>query len=569
MVVAWVGWSHFEGGIPVGVWYPSAIAAVGLLAVTIGVTGRILPAARAGAVAIAGLASLTAYSYMSIKWAPSPADGWEASNKLLLLLAVAWTISLLPWNLRAAQIAIGGWVLGVTGVCASSIIAAAAADDVSANFIKGRYLEPIGYANAAAALPAMALIPALWLCTRRNAPAPLRVLFFAVSVFLAELAALPQSRGAVGGLLVSLVVFVALAPNRMRLIAPLAVVAGALAVAIGPIYDVYSIGIEVADAADRGVPSGGLSVAAAVDGAARVMAITAAAAAALGCLVVAADAGLRLSATAAKRARQSAAIFIAAVALVGLVAGVASAGRISDGVSDRWQTFKSHTETPATKGARLTANYADQRYDFWRVALRSFVDAPVTGGGAASFEHRYSAQRRFEKPFKYAHSIWMRLLAEGGLAALALLLVVFGAGATGLRNTWRRCAASDRELVAVCAAIPVYFLVHASVDWLEEFPALASPALALPFVAIAVAVSRSAEPQRSRLGAPAAVCSGLVAVAAVVSLALPYAAQRHLERRTASAVRDLPRTYDDFATAASLNPLSPQPPHLDDRFHSR
>ncbi len=561
VIGGWVGWSHLQGGYPVGTWYPGAIAAGCLLAVTAAGTGRILPPARTAAVAIAGLAALTAYSYLSMVWSVSPGNGWDASNKLLLLLAVAWTISLLPWSLRTAQIAVGAWALGVTAVCAISIIGAAGADDLGEYIIKGRYLAPIGYANALSALPAMAFLPALWLCARREVPAPLRVLFLTMAVFLAQFAALPQSRGAMLGLLVSIVVFLAIVPSRLRFLAPLVVVAGGLAVSISPIYEAYSVGIRISDAADSGIVLPGLSLAAAVDDAALAMGLTAAATALLGCLIVAADAGIRPSASDAKRARQTVAIVLAAATLLGLVSGAANAGRIADGLSDQWHTFKSSKETPATTGARLTARYSDQRYDYWRVALRSFGDAPIIGEGAGSFEHRYAAERRFEKPSKYTHDIWMRTLAEGGVVALLLLLVVLGAGATGLREARRGSATGERGLIAVCVAVPVYFFVHASLDWLEEFPALVSPALTLPFLALAATDSRSRKAGRSCMGAPAAVLAGLVGLAAVGSLALPYAAQRQYERGVASGVGDLRRTYGALDNAASLNPLRPDP-HL-------
>lgn len=559
VVAGWLLWSHFEGGYFPETWYPSAIAAVGLLFATGVGAGRLLPPSRSGRVALAALAGLVAWAFLSLAWSPSAGTGWASADKLLLILAVSWTMMLLPWTARALTIALAAWVLGTVAVCAVSIVGASGGSPAD-YFIEGRYLDPIGYSNAVSALPAMALFPAIWLCSRPGAGMASRAGFLASAVFLAEFALLPQSRGAVIGCLVAFVVFVALVPGRLRLILPLLVLAGAIAISVEPIYHVYTVGIELSEAAEAQKTIPGLHLRPALDDAARAMLLTSVGAGVVGALIGWLEAGVRVGEGTLRRARRGVAAVLAIVALAGLGVAAANAGRITDDVSERWNTFKSHEETPATTGPRLTANYSDQRYDYWRVALDQFQRTPLAGAGIGSFEGIYSANRREDKPSKYVHDIWLRALAEGGLVAAVLLLILLVGGGVGLGRRWRVLDEQGRGLIAVCVAVPAYFLAHASVDWLEEFPALVAPALALPLIGLVF----DAPPAQGREGGRAAryaaiATAGLLALAAAAALAVPFLAERHLTRGSAIGLSDVRAARQELNRAASLNPLSPEP----------
>ena len=130
----------------------------------------------------------------------APGDGLTSANKFLLYLMSAWILALLPWTPRSAGVMLGPWVAGVTAVCVISLLDAHGTDQIGRFFIEGRYLDPIGYANGVSALPAMALFPAFVLAYRRETPR-LRPLSLAASVLLLEFSLLPQSRGAMIGLI--------------------------------------------------------------------------------------------------------------------------------------------------------------------------------------------------------------------------------------------------------------------------------------------------------------------------------------------------------------------------------
>lgn len=559
VIAAWVVWAHFDGAYFPNAWYPSALIALGLLAATVAGTGRIAPTSRPAQVALAAFAALVAWSFLSLIWSGSPGTGWESSDKLLLYLVLIWTVSLLPWSESTARIALGAWVAGVVAVCAISLLGATTGS-LADYFIEGRYLDPIGYANGVSALPAMAFFPALWLCSRRDAGIAERVSFLAAAVFLIEFALLPQSRAAVIGFAAGTLVFVCVFPSRLRLIPPLLVVGAAVALSIGTIYDVYTVGVDLAEATEAGRVPAGIDLEAALDDAVRITFFTAFGAAALGMLWAAVEGAVSPGEALVRRTRVGVAGAIAAVLVVALVLVAINAGSIAGEIDDRWQTFKSSEDAPRSDGARLIASESDQRYDYWRVAVDQLGRTPFAGAGAGSYEAIYSAERRFDKPSKYTHDIWLRALVEGGLVALALLLAYLAAVAVGLAVAWRRLGELGRGLVAACAAISVYFFVHASFDWLEEFPALAAPALALPLIGIVA--GGAAAPQR-RAGREAryaiAALLGTVFVAAFASLLFPYLSQRHLDRGAEIGLGNVAAAREELDRAAELNPLSPEP----------
>jgi len=557
-IAAWVAWAHFDGAYFPDTWYPSALAALGLLAATVVGSGRLVPASRPAQAALVAFAALVAWSFLSLAWSGSPGTGWESSNKLLLYLALIWTVSLLPWTASSARIALGAWVVGVVAVCAISLLSATTGS-LADYFIEGRYLDPIGYSNGVSALPVMALFPALWLCSRRDAGVFERIGFLAAAVFLVEFALLPQSRAAVIGFVAGILVFIAVFPARLRLIPPLLVIAVAVALSIETIYDVYTVGVDLAEATEAGLPTAGLDLGAALDDAVRVIVFTTLAAAAIGLLWAAVDTTVRPAEALVRRTRIGVGAAIAALALVALTAAAVNAGSIAESVSDRWQTFKSSEDLPRSDGARLVASESDQRYDYWRVAVEQFRSTPLAGAGAGSYEAIYSAERRFDKPSKYTHDIWLRALVEGGLVALALLLGYLAAVAVGLAGAWRRLGEPGRGLVAACAAISAYFFTHASFDWLEEFPALAAPALALPLVGMVAGARSPALKSGRRPGYVVSAVLGTLLVAAFVSLVFPYLAQRHLDRGAEIGLTDVAAAREELDRAASLNPLSPEP----------
>ena len=556
VVVAWILWAHFDGAYFARTWYPSALAALAVLVTVALAGGRAVPSARLARLGLILLGGFVAWAYLALLWSDAPGDGLQAANKLLLYLAVAWLLALLPWTPRSASVLIGAWVMGVAAICAWSLVDAQGTDRIANFFVKDRYIDPIGYSNGASALGAMTFWPALVLAYRRTTPVLLRPLFLAAAVFLLEFSLLPQSRGSLIGLIATLPLFVLLAPERLRLIPVGLVVAVAVALSVGPIYDVYDVATAVIFGDSQ------RAVGPVLDDAIARMWLTTLLAGLAGAALAALDRVVRPSARTVHGTRRVVTVVMIAAAVVGAGVAIANAGAIGDGVTERWETFKSGRDTLPKPGVRLAGVYADQRYDYWRVGLNGFRERPLTGIGTGGYERYYTMERRLEKPSRYAHDLWLRVLSEEGIVGFLLLAgflgIVLGAAGRGSRRSSMEAAA----ISAAAVASSFYFFVHSSFDWIEEFPALASPAFALPLVAL---VAASAETTRGR-AAPAGtrrVAAGLAVALAVAAAGLAlvpaFISTRYDDRAARTWTAAPEAAFRDLGRAADLAPLSSRP----------
>jgi tetratricopeptide (TPR) repeat protein len=253
--------------------------------------------------------------------------------------------------------------------------------------------------------------------------------------------------------------------------------------------------------------------------------------------------------------RPALAVTIAALGAGLLLAGT-HAGRIAGAVQDRWETARSGAPAGAGEG-RLLSVGPYQRPDYWRVAGRAFAGEPLRGVGAGGFERRYTAERRYAKHSRYAHDLWLRVLAEGGVVALALLLAAIGAASAGIVRVARRTTPAGRAVLVACVAPAVVFGVHASFDWLEEFLVLAGPAFALPLAALRLA---RPVPAASRTPArPATLAVGLAGLLALASLGAAWVATREVDRGVAMWSTDRTGALRALERAERFDPLSPTP----------
>ena len=552
-------WAHFDGGYFGRVWYPSAIGAVLLLAGIAFGTGRLLPGSRPARVALLLLVGLVAWSFLSMAWADSPGSALEAASKLLLVVTLAWALSLLAWTPRAGLALLLTWSLGVAAVCAISLVGAVNATELGDLFFKGRYMDPLGYANAAAALPMMAFLPALLLACEKRTPAALRVLLLAVAAFLLQFALLPQSRGGLIAMAAVSLLLLAVAPDRLRLIVGVGVVAAVTVPSIAPIFHVYDVAIPLSNA---GLAPSEEVVGKALGDAARSIAVGTGIAGVVGVLLVALDGRLSPGERTVRGVRVGAKAVLIGAVVVGGAAAVINAGSIYDTASDRWETFKSDKRTPNVTGPRISANSSEQRYDYWRVALESFRDEPLLGLGAGNYGRHYDAERRYAKPSRYTHDIWLSNLAQGGVVGI-LLLLAFLAIALGRLLSVRRRGAPDAALLAAATGlVTAYFCLHASFDWLEEFPALAVPAFAFPLVALVATTTGSSGARKREMhrGRRLGIAAGLgLASVAVAVLSVQFLALRYYERGGRLGASSPQAALEDLDRAASLNPLWVKP----------
>jgi O-antigen ligase len=248
---------------------------------------------------------------------------------------------------------------------------------------------------------------------------------------------------------------------------------------------------------------------------------------------------------------------VAAVAALGLA--VLNASTIDREVRERWTTMKAG-DTGVPTGPRLGAEISDQRYDYWRVSLDLFREAPVGGVGAGNFEPRYLAAREGPSPSRYPHDIWLRFLGENGAVGFALFVGLLAVALAAPLVAWRRLDRTTQGVIAACSAMTCYFLTQATVDWIDRLPVIAGPALAVPFIALRLAGSgrtrASASPVRRRAVYGVAAI-GLVAL--VASLVAPYLAVRYEHRALATWRTDSAAAFRDFDRARAANPLEVKP----------
>lgn len=552
-----------DGGYFQAAWYPSALGAAALLILTAGAGKVALPLTRAARVALLGFAGLVALNYLSILWADSRADALDASNELLLYLIVAWIFSILPWTPRSMSLLLGVWAVGIAVFCAIDLARATSAANLNPFFKESRYATPLDYPNATAALAVMGMWPALILSCRRELPGWVRVPLLGIAVFLAEFAFLPQSRGALVGVVLTAPLVLVFGSDRIALLVRMAVAGAGLAITI-------PLTVDVDDAV-----TAGRHVAPVLGHAATVMLETSLVALPLATVIVLVENRLRavgISGRPRLRLRRQARIALAIVAVVvGAGAAIAVAPAIGHAARTVWQNGQNDASTGST---RLFSTTPEERLDYARAAWHLFKSAPVLGVGSGNFGLRYDALRHFGKHSLYAHNLPLRLLSETGLVGLALFGVVVGALLIGLMRTGRELPGLGRTCAVAALAVAAYFLVHDSLDWMDEFPVLATPALAFPLAAIGMraATDRSAGrsarwafmsrlhsigPRRASIGWIVLI---VIADAALsIALGAPYVSTRY-ETRALASYRSHPSTaYRDLSRAASLNPFSPDP----------
>jgi hypothetical protein len=526
-----------DGGYQPGSWYPAALFALGLLLVGV-------RAVRVASIALAGYA---AWSYLSILWADQKGDAWDGANRTALYAVVFALFALWPLRGRTAVLLVGGFSLTVAAIGLVVLLGAAGVADPSNYFIDGRFATPAGYANADAALWSSAFWPCVVLASRREAAPALRGLLVGAAVLLGGLALMGQSRGWLFALPVVALVFVVVTPRRVRTSLTLLLAAAGVAATIPAVLDVY----------DKTGPA----LAVAVDSAAQAILLAAFVTGAVAGLAALPDRRIRVSRVGGRRLGAALAAAALMVGAAGAVVYVAERGSPFTDIAHAWNQFKTK-HTPHGRATRL-GRLGSNRYDFWRVAWDRFTHAPVAGLGADNYQETYLVHGKSAESPLYPHSVELRTLSQTGLIGAVLLVVALAAAlaAAGRAMRWRTGLGAAAAAGGVGAF--VYWLVHGSVDWLWEFPALGGAAFALLGIAAGIAPRR---PASRRTFARPLVARPVVAVAvgaAGAVLALSFGAPWLADRYSGQAARIWPAdprlAFDKLDTASSLNPLSSRP----------
>ena len=557
-------WAVHDGGYDADTWYWGALVMLALLAAAmIGRGLRSVAISRPARVALIAFAVYVAWSYLSIAWAESPGDALEGSNRALLYLLVFATMLILPWTSRGVLIALLTFTLGIGVLAIVLLFRLASGHDVASLVIDGRLAAPTGYFNSTAALFTIETLLAIAFASRRELPGPLRGALIAFACAGLQLAVIVQSRGWLFTLPLIAIVTIVILPDRMRVAAAAVIPVVATVAPVHRLLAVY-----------QKTPGPTLTHDASSAGHAALL--ICALAFFVATLIAWADGLVPAPRPSAARKRLIAAT-VTGLAILAVCVGALAAthGHPFRFVERQWNGF-SHPTTAAT-GSHFT-DVGSGRYDFWRVSLDAFRANPIGGLGQDNFADYYITRRHTAEEPAWTHSLELRLLVHTGIVGFLLFTVFLVAAiAAALRARRRR---GLEAMVAGAALLPlVVWLIHGSIDWFWEIPALTGPALGCLAMAAAlgareratlsadseVRVGASASASADGAGArpavrAATITAGVLAlIAAVVVLGLPYLAVREESVASDLRQRDPATALSDLRTAANLNPLTAVP----------
>jgi O-Antigen ligase len=408
---------------------------------------------------------------------------------------------------------------------------------------EGRLSWPLNYWNALAALIALGLPLLLALATsartlRAQAAAAGAIPLVALCAYLTF------SRGGALAAAGAVIVFFALAPDRIPKLATALVAAAGSAVLI-------------AGAVDRKAVEQGLS-----GNAAHHQGRTLLVALVLVCGGVAlAQAGIGLAARHGtpprllriprRRARTATIAVLAIGIVIALLAG--APGRLSHA----WRDFKQPVSASLhVHGlARFGTVSGNGRYDYWKVAVNSTGGHLLGGSGPGTFQLVWLPRAPYESYVVNAHSLYFETLAETGVIGLALLLGFFALVIGAAVRLVTRTRYESRARAAAVAAACVAFSISALVDWAWQMPVLP-----VAFLLLAAAVlAPIARPERDRAAAglplPIRAAAIAVALACLVAIAVPLATTTAVRRSQAAAASgDTTLALTDARAAIRIEP---------------
>jgi hypothetical protein len=415
-----------------------------------------LPRSGPGWLAAGALAALAAWSAISIAWAPLVGPAVDSVQRVLLYLGtlLAATAVLRDRGLaRAVEPALAAGAAIVIGYGLSGRLVPGIVDLDRSLVAGGRLEQPLTYWNAEGLLAAMGFLLCVRLAGDPSRPRWMRAAAAAASGPLGAGVYLSYSRGALAVAVLGLIFLVAAAPVRPQLRAAVAALAAGVAAA-------------VVAAAFRGVASlEGTGAEQRRDGAVVLAAFVVIAAVAALAAARMSDAERRDPALleGLRHAGRLPALAFGAAAVC--VVGLAIGGLAETGDS---------TESAEARPSRFVS-ISSQRYEYWRVGANAFLDRPLQGEGAGGFRVLWRMERDVDAAAVEVHSLVMEMATELGLPGLLLMgAFVFGVAAAG-----SRALAGGAPLAAGASAVCAAWLLHASIDWDWQMPAVTLPAIVL------------------------------------------------------------------------------------------
>lgn len=505
-----------------------------LLAVLVGALPRRRPG-RAALCCLGLLIAFVAWTGLSLRWTEST-EKTAAELAMVATFLGAFALALLSRGRHGARRMIEALGAGIVVIAAVALLSRLHPAWFPEARQTGRFLEtgrerlsyPLDYWNGLAALIAIGLPLVLELAAgARRAivraaagaalPALILTLFFTLS------------RGGIAAAAIALVLYLALARQRLVRLATLGVAAiggGVLILLAAGKHDLVH-GLATAAAHSQGNQMLGLTIVACLVAGLAVVAVTAA-----------------LAGARPRQARVSReAATMVAIAAVAIAAVVLLATGAPGRVSHAWDEFKRPTSSSVHGTSRLGSTSGENRYQAWSSAVREFRHDPITGTGANTFQLWWTRDGDVAAPILDAHSLYLQTLGELGIVGFALLLAFLVAALWGGGARVLRASGSRRAQLAAALAGSTALWTSSMADWTWKIPVISIAALLL----IAVLVT-AGDPESDRPASlPVAVRAGVAAlsVAALVAIAIPLA--------STTLIRQSQEAAGEGNTAAALS----------------
>jgi O-antigen ligase len=161
------------------------------------------------------------------------------------------------------------------------------------------------------------------------------------------------------------------------------------------------------------------------------------------------------------------------------LAAAVAAGLVVAGLSEKPTAAELAAGAQATRLTTVSSN----RYEYWRVGLLAVAEHPVKGLAAGGFRVFWLQERSIPESVRDVHSLELEIAAELGVVGLIAFGLMLGGVIAAARSALRR----DAGLAAGATAAALAWLLHASIDWDWQLPAVTLPAVVLAATLIALA----------------------------------------------------------------------------------
>ncbi len=440
--------------------------------VLVGAAFGVLPAARfsrAAWAAVALFAAFLAWSAIASTSSISSDDSVQEISRLAAYLGVL-VVALVTYGDRRRALAhvAGAVATAIVVIAALALLsrlrpgtfAGAGTTDSLLPGAQGRLSWPLNYWNAMAAMVALGLPLLLSLAT--SARTLLASGAAAAAIPLTALCGyLTFSRGGAIATAVALVMFIALAPERIPKLATMLVgAAGSAALIAGAVHR-------------HAVEQGLTAPVARHQGSTLLLAVILVCAgvglAQVGiALAVRHGRPLRLLVISPGRARALLAICVAAAVVVGVVVHAPSR------LDHAWQQFKRPGTAALEQTAlgRYGALSGNGRYTYWKVGVKAMPGHLAHGFGPGTFQLVWLPRAPFANYVRNAHSLYVETLTDVGIVGL-LLLAAFLLAVAGVAVARVIAARFEARTQAAGAAAVIFaFITSAAFDWVWQEPVL-------------------------------------------------------------------------------------------------